>query len=444
MAQTKLQVCIGDTAQEVGTLWFESAGGREHSVFEYFDSWLNHPRAFALAPGMPLNPGQMFFKAANEHASPLPPPLADTTPDSWGRNIIRKDARTRGDRSAPLTEIDILMTVDDFSRIGALRLRTEEGAPFLASEPSGRHPIPPLLHLDQLGHLISEAEKDEPEMTALRRVRQIGTALGGARPKCSVIDHDGRLTIAKFTSRHDTYPVERAEVMTLNLAKLCGLRTPAARVEMSGGLPVAVIERFDRSASGGRASYLSAQSMLEANVAVGSSYVQLADAIRVNALTPPGELRELFSRIAFTILVSNVDDHLKNHGFLYKGNGQWQLSPVFDVNPAPERFKELKTAIGDPAVPDASISLLMDYAFYFELSEDAAAKLIGEMAHTIEGNWQGLARQAGMNGAEINIYKPAFDHKEALEARALVKAPEGSASRQNEDEALDFNSGPSL
>lgn len=426
MAQSAFKVCIGDAGLEVGTLWFETAGGREHSSFQYAASWLDHPRGFAIAPALALDGERKFFKAAGEHGSPLPPPIADTTPDSWGRNIIRKDSRLSGTNSGPLSEIDFLTAVDDFSRVGALRVRgVEDGSAFLSAAPSGRHPIPPLLHLDQLSAAISNAESDAPEAAALRRLRQIGSSLGGARPKCSIIDSDGTLAIAKFTSKHDTYPVERAEVLTLRLARLCGLDAPKARIEMSAGLPVAIIERFDRTPTG-RVPYISAQTMMDFPVATGGTYLNLADMIREQAASPYGELKELFQRVAFTILVSNVDDHLKNHGFLYAGDGHWRLSPAFDVNPAPERFKELKTAIADPAAPDASISMLMEYAFYFELDSDEAAKLVGSMAHAIADNWQGLAREVGMSGPEIAIYRPAFEHREAENARSFVKAPEGA------------------
>lgn len=419
MAQEILEICMGDAGLPVGTLRFEDAGGRQHSSFRYAESWLTSPRVFAIAPGLPLDEETRFFRAIGERGSPLPPPIADTTPDAWGRNIIRKEGRLAGGRAgqAP-SELDFLLAVDDFSRLGALRVRRRvEGAPFLAPPADGRHPIPPLLHLDQITRAIGSAESDRPDAAALRRLRQIGISLGGARPKCSVIDHDGRLAIAKFTSRHDTYPVERAEVLTLNLARLCGLDAPRARVEMSAGLPVAIIERFDRTA-GGRVPYISAQTMLDHPDATSGTYVMLADAIRQQGADPEAGLRELFRRVAFTILVSNVDDHLKNHGFLYAGEGRWRLSPLFDVNPAPERFRELKTAIADVSEPDASIELLLEYAGFFDLEPDEAALDIRDMADTIAENWEGLARRAGMSGPEIGIFRPAFEHAEMDVARS--------------------------
>jgi serine/threonine-protein kinase HipA len=411
MTQRIFKVCVGNAGLEVGTLWFESAGGREHSIFQYSASWLEHPRCFAIAPMLSLDAERRFFKARGDTGSPLPLPIADTTPDSWGRGIIRKDVRLERTHSGPFTEIDFLIAVDDYSRTGALRFRdAQNDAPFLAAGLGGRH-IPPLLHLDQLGKAISSVESDDPDMDALRRLRQVGTSLGGARPKCSVVDNDGSLAIAKFTSRLDTHAVERAEVLTLRLARLCGIAVPDARIEMSNGLPVAIIRRFDRSAQG-RIPFISAQTMLDFPAATGATYAQLCDTIRQHTASPRIGMYELFKRVAFNILVSNVDDHLKNHGFLFVGDGKWSLSPAFDLNPAPARFRELKTAIADPAAPDASIALLVDHAFYFEIGRDAAIGMVADMARIIVEKWQGLAREVGMSRAEVAEYRPAFEHAE--------------------------------
>jgi serine/threonine-protein kinase HipA len=121
MTQRILKVCMGEAGLEVGTLWFESAGGREHSSFQYAETRLHHPRRFAIAPMLPLDADRRFFRAQSDPGSSLPPPMADTTPDSWGRGIIRKDARLGKPQAGPLTEVDFLTAVDDFSRVGALR-----------------------------------------------------------------------------------------------------------------------------------------------------------------------------------------------------------------------------------------------------------------------------------------------------------------------------------
>ncbi|MDR0996793.1 MAG: HipA domain-containing protein, partial [Zoogloeaceae bacterium] len=323
----------------------------------------------------------------------------------------------------PLAEVDFLLAVNDFSRTGALRFRQEGQAVFLSAEQD----VPPLLHLDELTRAVANAESDSPELRALARLRQAGSTLGGARPKCSVIDEEGALAIAKFTSTLDTHAVEKAEVLTLWLARDTGIKTPSARLVMSAGLPVAIISRFDRAGTR-RLPFISAQTLLDAPTATGGTYLEVADALRAHSANPQADLAELFRRVAFTILVSNVDDHLKNHGFLHVGQGRWRLSPIFDVNPAPERQRELKTAIADPGEPQASLDLLMAHAFYFEQGADEAIRMIGNMAHTIFGQWRAQAKVLGMTRAEVEDFRPAFEHPEMDWALALKNPRIGATS----------------
>lgn len=418
-----IKVCIGGGGQVVGTIVFDAKGNREFSAFQYDATWVTNPRGFAIVPSMPLDENRYFFRKEGDRVSPLPLPVADTTPDSWGRNIIRRDARESRADTRPLNEMDYLLAVDDFSRMGALRFCDEaEGSPFLASDPAGRHEIPPLLQLGQLGQSIASLEKQDPQTAeGLKRLRQVGSALGGARPKCSVIDTDGTLLIAKFTSIHDTYPVEKAEVLTLDLARLCGLNAPSARLDKSGDLPVALIRRFDRTAAG-RIPYVSAQTMIEAADATSGTYTQLAEAIRQHSDDPARDLTEMFGRVAFTILVSNVDDHLKNHGFVYNGNGRWRLSHMFDVNPAPERHRELKTAISETSGSEASIEALIAHASYFDLDEDAAVASVASLATVVSEKWEVLAQKLGMDREEVRIYRDAFEHPEMDKALALASS----------------------
>lgn len=422
MAQRILQVCMGNAGTPVGTLWFTAEAGREHSSFQYAQSWLKHPHRFAIAPSLPLDDTRKFFhgETVTGDRSPLPPPIADTTPDSWGREIMVKDARQK--KRDVFTEADFLVASDDFSRIGALRFRDMDttDALFLACKPNGAHAIPPLLHLHQISMDITRMEAGDPTATALARLREAGGSLGGARPKCSILDTDGRLSIAKFTSRRDKLAVERAEVMTLRLARLCGITTPESRIVMSEGLPVAIIDRFDRTADHKRIPFISAQTMLNVPKATDGTYVDLADAIRQHSTSANAELHELFRRITFNILASNLDDHLKNHGFLHDRENGWRLSPAYDLNPAPQRHRMLKTAIADPLDPSASLELLLEHAFYFDLNQDEAVHMVSGMAETIQSGWEHLAREVGMTRVEIHAYRDAFDHAEASFALALT------------------------
>ena len=256
----------------------------------------------------------------------LPGPIADGAPDSWGRGLIRKAL------PGMLTELDYLLAADDVTRQGALRYLDEEGRPL------ARTPAPRLAELDELRRLAG-LSVDALGRDPAARERLLGSAgsLGGARPKASVRDGRGNLTIAKFTSDDDTMPIERAEVATLRLARAAGMNAASARIELGDtDRPVALVDRFDRFAED-RVHYLSAQSFIGAEAATGAYYTDIADALRAHALDPRAQLTELFRRMLFTILVSSNDDHLKNHGLLHAGEGLWVLSPAFDINPQPHR-----------------------------------------------------------------------------------------------------------
>lgn len=258
---------------------------------------------------------------------------------------------------------------------------------------------------------------------ALRRLRQVGSALGGARPKCSVIDADGSLLIAKFTSREDTENVEAMEVSTLKLAARCGIETPDARIDHSQDLPVALIRRFDRGT--GRRPYISAQTFLAAPDALSGTYVDLVEMMRRHSDNPRADIRQLFQRLAFTILVSNVDDHLKNHGFRHMEKGRWRLSPLFDVIPSPGRHRELKTPISQISGSEANIEVLVDHCRFFDMEQSEASAAIGRIATEVNASWQSIGSANGLSSQDITDYKPAFEH--AQMEKALTWASTGSS-----------------
>lgn len=181
--------------------------------------------------------------------------------------------------------------------------------------------------------------------------------------------------------------------------------------------PVALIRRFDRRRSA-RIPYFSARTALGRSGAEQGSYTEIAEVIREISKMPREDLHELWARMLFNVLVTNTDDHLKNHGFLYAGDDLWRLSPVFDVNPQPERHRYLKTAIMEGEPFEASLDLALEAAEFFDLGCEEAVARAGAMATTIAENWKTLMRQHGLSGAEIKTLEPAFDHEEAEKARA--------------------------
>jgi serine/threonine-protein kinase HipA len=422
-------VCVGEASRRVGTLRFDSQGARQSAAFEYDREWLAASDRFALEPGLPLFTGAQFHKPPSRDASIFHGAIADTEPDGWARRVILRDhakrrALTRAvgetrDHQA-LTPIDFLLAVDDVSRVGALRFRDEEGV-FQRATGEGRRTAPPLIELSMMMTASRAVETNTEMAEDLAYLRGRGTSLGGLRPKCSVIDADGKLSIGKFPSVEDERAVTKGEVLAMQLAKAAGIRAPQAQLIECDGIPVTLIARFDRTAKG-RLMYVSAATLLGVDVGAPTehTYTEIVDAIRQHGADAQADIEELWRRIAFSILVNNVDDHLHNHGFLHVTKGQWRLSPAFDINPFPDLQRELKTWISEEAGPAASIDALMAVAAYFKLDQAAAVKIIAEVERTVS-TWRVRGRQLGMNAGELEQFADAFEHREPEVAQAIVR-----------------------
>lgn len=196
------------------------------------------------------------------------------------------------------------------------------------------------------------------------------------------------------------------------MAEACGIRTPMTRLELADTpFPVALFQRFDRRGAA-RIPYISARTALGKTGAELGSYTEIVDFMRTASSDPMADFRELYRRLIFTILVSNKDDHLKNHGFLYVGAGQWRLSPVFDVNPAPDRNPHLETAILEGGTNDWSIKLALEACEFFEIRKAEARDMIRATALRISAGWREGLRQVGVSGALARAYEPAFVNNE--------------------------------
>jgi serine/threonine-protein kinase HipA len=420
-----IDVVLGE-GQQVGTLRYDLQGRRENAAFEYDTGWLGDPVRFAFGPTLPLQAGPQFHRKSKDgslfHAA-----IADTEPDGWGRRVIlrdyikrRQELRRQGkDEAQPLNALDYLLAVDDASRVGALRFR-DEAAVFRRAQEEGHRSAPPLV---ELGHLLSASravEANKETAADLAYLRGRGTSLGGMRPKCTVIDEDGALSIGKFPSIADERAVTKGEVLALTLAKNAGINAAAARVVESQGLPVALIRRFDRRGDGQRLMYVSAATMLgvEPTEPDEHSYTEIVDAIRVHGADAQADIEELWRRIAFSILITNVDDHLRNHGFLHENREFWRLSPAFDLNPSPERVRESKTWISDDAGPDMTIDALMSVIAYFRITRARAKGILSEVVYAMD-NWRMTGHIIGMSDEELEPFVDAFEHRERDAAKKL-------------------------
>jgi serine/threonine-protein kinase HipA len=334
----------------------------------------------------------------------------------------RQAARRAGQQpeAVQLQALDFLLAVDDESRVGALRLQDETGVFCRATEP-GRRTAPPLIELKQLLSAPRAVETETETAADLAYLRGRGTSLGGMRPKCTVVDGDGRLAIGKFPSIKDERPVTKGEVLAMQLAKTSGLRVAEARLVDSDGAPVALIRRFDRTVDGGRIPYLSAATLLGSDPADPQEhfYTEIVDALRLHGAEVQFDLEELWRRMAFFVLINNIDDHLHNHGFLHASHGQWRLAPAFDLNPFPDRVRELKTWISEETGPEATIEALLSVLAYFRISRSRANEILGRIEQALS-KWREVGAALGMTNQELDQFAEAFEHPEREAARKAM------------------------
>lgn len=398
MAESKeifVSIMLDEKTVPVGKLWSYFHKGRTSAVFEYNKDWLENSsvKCFALEPALHLTKGQHYTDKALFGA------IGDSAPDRWGRILMRR-ANTTG-RS--LTEMDYLLGVNDEIRQGALRFSKEPNGPYLTC--AEKNSIPPLI---KLPHLLSAAEKfmeNSESAEELKILLAPGSSLGGARPKASVIDNDGSLAIAKFPRENDEADVVRWEAVALTLAKSAGINVPIWHLEKIMGKYALIIKRFDREGKN-RLPFLSAMSMLGAADNDGSihSYTEIAEALVRHGAQPEKDLEELWRRMVFGIMISNTDNHLRNHGFLYNGTG-WSLSPVYDVNPNSEK-KDFSTSI-DYSGAKSTIELALKTAEDFRLSPQRSKEILEQVKNAVS-DWQKTAKSLFIPEQEIKNMSPAF------------------------------------
>lgn len=391
----------------VGRLWARSGSRGQSASFEYDRVWLEFPARFALEPALTLDQGAFYTREDRA----LFGAFGDSAPDRWGRILLRRAARRSDEHEnrspRTLQEVDYLTLVDDETRQGALRFSYDFEGPYLTSY-GGIH-IPPLIGLPRLldasERVLGEEESDED----LRLLLAPGSSLGGARPKAAVRDRDNQLAVAKFPRRDDEADSVAWEAVALDLAENAGILVPGRRVETVAGRKVLILRRFDRR-NAGRIPYLSAMSMIGAKDGEIHSYLEIADALSRYGAHPAHDLKELWQRMVFTILISNVDDHLRNHGFLWDSPAGWVLSPAFDLNPTPMDIhpRILSTSI-DYEERSASLDLACSVAGYFGLSASDAAEIAHEVGVSV-AEWRTAAAEYGINRAEMDRMSSAFEH----------------------------------
>ncbi len=440
MAESAVEVVvqIGGEDALAGRLWSHRRRGDESATFAYDSAYLLLSDAYELDPALSLAEGQQ--QTPTDRA--MFGAFSDCAPDRWGRRLIARAERARmrreGGAERSFGEIDYLLGVRDDLRQGALRFRDLRTGVFLADETAD---VPLLIDLPKLLGASERLERNEAGEEELRVLLRGGSSLGGARPKAHVLDAGGDVAIAKFPSpANDEWDVMRWETVALRLARMAGIRVPDATLHLIDSKPVLVVDRFDRAGET-RIGYVSAMTMLEAGDGDQGSYLEIADVIERHSPNAGEDLRQLWRRIAFSILISNTDDHLRNHGFLRAESAGWTLSPAFDLNPDPGPGpKYLSTAV-DLDDTTASVDTLMRVAEHFRLDDGSARQVLGEVSDTT-GRWRTVAGEAGLDRASIEQMASAFEHDQADLARRLAQrrrlpAVDPVALRADIDEIVD-------
>lgn len=399
--------------RRIGVLRRHASARRERVTYEHDRDWLASTDAFQFDPTLPLRPGPFAPSGGRDMFASL----GDSAPDTWGRELMRRaerrSAQREGRPARPLQETDYLLGVSDLTRLGALRFRRSDDDKFLAPQ---THGVPPMLALGELLAASQRVIRGEETDADLQLIFAPGSSLGGARPKASVVDANGGLMIAKFPRETDPYPVSRWEAIALDMARDCGINVVDYDLAPSPHGPVFLTRRFDRRGEA-RIPFVSAMAMTEHEDGdTDASYLELIDILASHGASPVEDRIELFRRIAFTILISNTDDHLRNHGFIWTGRSGWRLSPCYDLNPDSDGPRILRTRIDfDDAT--ASIPLLRSVAEHF-LRPDEGDALIRHCAGVVR-RWCDYAARRGASVSEIDRLAPAFEHEDLAFATAL-------------------------
>lgn len=402
--------------RRIGFLHSRRTRARELFEFQYDPLALADPALNFLQ----LDPEIVLFEGAQY---PTPPRdkfgvFGDSCPDRWGRMLmkrrlerdIREGLQVEGTQ---LYESDYLLGVHDLYRVGALRYKLEDEGHFL----DDRRDIaaPPFTEIAALER-ASRALEDDSDNSAvmgqewLRMLIAPGGSLGGARPKASVADSNGHLHIAKFPSTRDEYDVGGWEMVVNALAVGCGLNVAAAQArKFASDHHCFMVRRFDRTVSGQRLHFASAMTLTRhqdgEDHSTGVSYLELAEVLIREGAQTHTDLRELWSRIVFNILVSNTDDHLRNHGFILVPGQGWRLSEAYDINPVP-RSDGLKLNItaADNAL---DLELAREVAGYFRLHLAEADEIIANF-RGIVSQWRTIADSLALPFREQEQMTEAF------------------------------------
>ncbi|MDR1884226.1 MAG: type II toxin-antitoxin system HipA family toxin [Prevotella sp.] len=398
-----------DSPRLVGKLSFSALRGKAVYSFEYDKEWIKY--GIAIDPELPLFSG-LHYAASNDNFGIF----KDSSPDRWGQLLMKRReallSKIEKRDPKPLFGIDFLLGVHDSHRMGGLRFKKSEDGDFLSNDKTLA--ALPWTSLRELEHAVEQYEKnaDRLDESSLKWINQLiapGSSLGGARSKADVVDARGKQWIAKFPGRKDDYDVGLWEMIIHELAVMAKLNVPNASIKKLGTpYHTYLSRRFDRTEDLRRIHYASAMTLLQHtdgdDAGTGANYLELVDFIKSECADAKSNLEELFRRVLFSVCVSNTDDHLRNHGFIYTEAG-WTLSPAFDIN-ANETGTGLKLNI-DEYDNSLELDLIMKTAPCYLLS-DTRSKEIKEEVISAVSQWRKVAAKYKAAPSEIERKARAF------------------------------------
>lgn len=395
--------------RRIGTLFHAQAHGRGIFSFEYDRAWLSSPDAFSIDPDLQLYSGESY-PSDTSGAFRI---FLDSAPDRWGRLLLDRrevlNARREKRPVRNLTEWDYLLGVHDLCRMGALRFRVDEAGPFLDNNQHlAAPPVTSLRELEAASLALEQDNATENDSFSgwLTALLAPGTSLGGARPKANFTDTDGSAWIAKFPSRDDRRDMGGWEMLIHQLADTAKVDvSPAKLLPLGERYRTFATKRFDRVA-GRRRFFVSALTLLGKQDGQGGSYLELAEFLSTRGSTAhrAADLRQLWTRVVFNILVSNTDDHLRNHGFILESDG-WRLAPAYDMNPNLD--KRTHTLAIDTHDTTSDIGLALATAKFYGL-KPAQAREIADATRQVVSTWRDVATSLKLPRVEVEQLAVAF------------------------------------
>ncbi len=394
-------------AKCIGMLTAQQARGKTAFSFLYDPEWLTQKEQFLLDPDIEWFAGQQHPIGKENFGVML-----DSMPDTWGRTLMKRraaqEAFENGSTKSNLYEIDFLLGVHDESRMGALRFKLNQDGPFLNNN---KLSIPHWAKIKELQHAAHEIELDDDNDEVKQWLDILiapGSSLGGARPKANILDEENHPWIAKFPSNTDNTDKAAWEYLAYQLALDAGINMSFSKIEkITGKFHTFFTKRFDR-VDGERIHFASAMTMTGNNEDTirdkAGSYLEIAEFIQFHGSNISVDLEQLWRRMVFNIIISNTDDHFRNHGFIVHNNG-WHLSPAYDINPS--IYKNGLALNIDMDNNALDVDLAKSVGAFFQLNTQKMNSIIKEVQLSVS-SWRKIANQIGISRTEQEKMAKAF------------------------------------